>query len=115
MELLRGQMNQPLEYTVQEVAALLKSGTPPRLVDVRELPEWNIARLDGARLISQELLDEMLDGWEKETPIVCYCHHGIRSRSAALFLRQQGFVNTRSMSGGIDAWAREIDPQLARY
>ena len=108
-------MSQAMEYTVQEVASLLKSPAPPRLIDVREPSEWDIAHLEQAQLITQELLDEMLGGWPRETPIVCYCHHGVRSMSAAVFLRQQGFVNTRSMRGGIDAWAREVDPKLRRY
>jgi adenylyltransferase/sulfurtransferase len=108
-------MPQPLEYTVQEVASLLKSPAPPRLLDVRETAEWDIAHLEGAQLITQALMDEILAAWAREAPIVCYCHHGVRSMSAAVFLRQQGFVNVRSMRGGIDAWAREVDPHLNRY
>lgn len=108
-------MARNLEYSVQEVNALLKEPNPPRLIDVRQPVEWDIVRLPGARLLDQELLDEMLDGWDRATPIVCYCHHGMRSLSAAAFLAQQGFTNVRSMRGGIDAWAREIDPGLNRY
>ena len=108
-------MAQSLEYSVQEVSALLKAPNPPKLVDVREPMEWEIVHLDGAQLLDQELLDEMVASWDKATPIVCYCHHGMRSLSATGFLLQQGFTNVKSMRGGIDAWAREIDPTLNRY
>ena len=47
--------------------------------------------------------------------IVFYCHHGVRSVQALLYLRQQGFDNVRSMKGGIDAWAQQIDPGMTRY
>jgi len=49
------------------------------------------------------------------TPIVVYCHHGIRSLSAAVFLEQSGFSNVASLRGGIDAWSIEIDPRVPMY
>lgn len=107
--------NDKLECTPQEVAELLKSGDPPRLVDVREQAEWDIVHLEGARLLTQALIDDILSTWEKDAAIVCYCHHGVRSMQAALFLRQQGFSNVQSMQGGIDAWARDVNPDLDRY
>ncbi|HEX7927723.1 MAG TPA: rhodanese-like domain-containing protein [bacterium] len=104
-----------LEYSVQEVSALLKAPNPPKLIDVRQPAEWDIVHLQGAQLLDQELLDEMMAGWDRNQAIVCYCHHGMRSLSAAGFLAQQGFTNVKSMRGGIDAWAVEIDPKLNRY
>jgi len=103
------------EYTVQEVAALLKLPQPPKLLDVREGPEWECAHLPGTRPLTQELLDEVIEGWDRAAPIVTICHHGVRSVSAAQYLAQQGFTNVCSMKGGVDAWAREIDPALPRY
>jgi rhodanese-related sulfurtransferase len=47
--------------------------------------------------------------------IVCYCHHGVRSLSAAAILRQAGFGNAVSLAGGIDLWSRVIDPSVPRY
>ena len=108
-------MPRPREFTVQEVATQLASPTPPRLLDVRELSEWELVHLEPAQLISDGLLEEILTQWPKDTPIVCYCHHGIRSMNAAAFLSQKGFENVASMRGGIDAWAVEIDPNLPRY
>jgi rhodanese-related sulfurtransferase len=108
-------MGNSYEYTVQEVAQLLKSPAPPRLLDVREPSEWDLVRLEGAQLVTRELVDEVVSSWERNTPIVCYCHRGVRSLNAAAYLMGQGFENVRSMRGGIDAWAREIDPLLRRY
>ena len=51
----------------------------------------------------------------KDTPIVTYCHHGIRSLEAASYLIGHGFTNVLSLAGGIDAWAKEIDTSLRRY
>ena len=77
--------------------------------------EWDIVHLDGGRLLTDELLDEILNEWSPDTSIVCYCHHGIRSLNAAAFLQQKGFTDVSSMRGGIDAWSREVDPSLPRY
>ena len=110
-------MNSPteLEFTVQEVAELLKSENPPRLLDTREQSEWEIAHLEGGQLVTEALFNEVLNQWDRETPIVCYCHHGIRSMQTATFLRRQGFTNVRSMKGGLDVWAQEIDSSMDRY
>ena len=104
-----------LECTPAELRDMLAGENAPRLIDVRDDSEWNIAHLDGGRLLTQELLDEMTGSWDKDAHLVCYCHHGVRSLQAALFLKQQGFANVQSMKGGLDAWAQEIDPSMARY
>ena len=108
-------MQRPREFTVQEVATQLASPNPPRLLDVRELSEWELVHLSAGQLISDDLLEEILTQWSKDTPIVCYCHHGIRSLNAAAFFSQKGFSNVGSMRGGIDAWSIEIDRSLPRY
>ena len=108
-------MIMPRENTVQEVAARLGEATPPRLVDVREQSEYEIVHLEGGQLFTEALIGEMLAGWPLDTPIVCYCHHGVRSMQAALFLASKGFTDVASMAGGIEAWAMRIDPALPRY
>ncbi len=108
-------MIMPRENTVQEVSDRLGEATPPRLVDVREQSEYEIVHLEGGQLLTEELVGEMLEGWPPDTPIVCYCHHGVRSMQAALFLASKGFTDVTSMAGGIDAWAVRIDPTLPRY
>lgn len=108
-------MNSPRENTVQEVAARLKEASPPRLVDVRERFEYEIVHLEGGQLLTEALVGEILENWPPGTPIVCYCHHGVRSVQAALFLAGKGFTDVTSMAGGIEAWAVQIDPSLPRY
>jgi len=103
------------EYTVREVADLLKSSQPPTLLDTRESPEWELAHLPGSQPLTEALMDEVLKTWDRSTPIVTVCHHGVRSMNLVRFLQKQGFTQVRSMKGGVEAWALEIDPALPRY
>lgn len=86
-----------------------------RLLDVRNEMEFETARIEGAQLVTQQLVDEIVENWDKSTQIVLYCHHGVRSLQAAQFLAQKGFGCVRSLAGGIDAWSRVVDPAVARY
>ena len=108
-------MTNRFEITVQEAAEELKKSQPPRLLDVRQPYEWDLVRMEGAELVSQELVEEMLDSWPKDTAIICYCHHGHRSLNAVAYLSGQGFTNVKSLRGGINAWAIEVDPSMSRY
>ena len=107
-------MELELEITPRETAELLKTGKI-RLLDVRTPEEYAIAKVEGSILADQSLAQEILQNWPRETAIVTLCHHGMRSLDAAAYLRGHGFANTRSMSGGIDAWALEIDSDVPRY
>ncbi|MBE2250261.1 MAG: rhodanese-like domain-containing protein [Myxococcus sp.] len=108
----------PKELTVIEVKAWLDDPTrpPPLMLDVRDHQEWSHVRL--ARAVHAPLGDLEDEHGELERfkgqPIVVYCHHGVRSLYGAEYLRTLGHDAT-SMRGGIDAWARQIDPTLARY
>jgi len=57
---------------------------------------------------------ERLDDLPRDKPVIVYCHHGVRSRQVAGFLREQGY-DARSLAGGIDAWSQQIDPACPRY
>lgn len=107
----------PFEITVNELNDLLKnSGSrQPELIDVRETWEWNIARLPGARLIPLGKLQRSLDEIGPARDVIVYCHHGVRSASAAELLRQAGFPRARSLAGGIARWSEEIDPNVPSY
>jgi rhodanese-related sulfurtransferase len=107
-------MEKDLEITPRETAELLRAGKI-KLVDVRTPEEYEIARVEGSVLADQSLAQEILQTWPKDTPIVTICHHGVRSLDAAAYLRGHGFANTRSMMGGIDAWAMQIDSSVPRY
>jgi adenylyltransferase/sulfurtransferase len=85
------------------------------VLDVREPHEYEIARIEGARLIPLSELPGRLRELDGRAEIVAHCHHGIRSLQAREILKGAGFANVRSLSGGIDAWAREVDPNVPRY
>ena len=85
------------------------------LVDVREPLEAQIAHIEGAMLIPLRELPGRLAELPAHAQIVTHCHHGQRSLKAREILRGAGFPNVRSLAGGIDAWAREVDPEVPRY
>lgn len=103
--------------TPLELALELKGPKPPRLLDVREPWEHALAALPGTRLIPLGELPgrvDELDDW-RETDIVVYCHHGIRSAQAIGYLRSQGFTRLQNLRGGMDRWSGEVDAQIPRY
>ena len=106
---------QRIQIGAQELAEALKGGKPPRLIDVREDQERHIAHIEGSQLATQEFVQEMMATWAKDTPIVTYCHVGLRSLDAASYLIGHGFTNVRSLTGGINAWAEQIEQSMARY
>lgn len=103
--------------SVTELAELIREGKAPRLLDVREVEEFEIASLPGAVLIPLGRIPDQVEEIEtwKEEPVVVYCHHGVRSLHAIGFLRHMGFTNLMNLSGGIDAWSREVDAGVRRY
>lgn len=108
-------MTTPEELTPSELAALIESGEPVQLIDVRETWEAELAVLPGALVLPLMRLPELLDAIDPEVPVVAYCHHGIRSAQAAGFLLSRGFDDVRHLAGGIDGWAEEVDPGMRRY
>lgn len=103
------------DITPVALAARLARADAPRVVDVREPYEWEIARIPGARLVPLGTLPQALPSLDRDTELVVYCHHGGRSASAAQWLRAQGFARVRNLEGGIDRWALEVDPTVRRY
>lgn len=100
-----------------ELHERLKSASPPRLLDVREPDEFAYVALPGATLIPLGELPARwpeLESW-KEAEVVVYCHHGIRSLHGIHILEQSGFKRLHNLTGGIDAWSREIDASAPRY
>src|SRR5467141_4592606 len=107
----------PMEIAPQQLAEKLRQGEPIWLLDVRHDCEHQLARLPDQALIPLHELPARLDEVraERTAQVVCYCHHGVRSLSAAAILRQAGFDNAVSLAGGIDLWSRVIDPSVPRY
>lgn len=108
------QIDGRIQVSPQDVAVALRGDTPPRLVDVRTPEEWELSRIQGATLITEEFAQEMMR-WPKDTSIVFYCHRGPRSLDAASYFAGHGFSNVRSMTGGIEAWALDVDASVPRY
>jgi len=106
-----------LQIDVTGLKALLDAGEPLGMLDVREPWEHKICHIAKSRLIPLDELAERAGelGEDNERPLVVICHHGTRSFHATLWLRQQGFGNAVNLAGGIDAWARQIDPSMQRY
>ncbi len=88
-----------------------------RLIDVREEDEFAICHLDHAELIPLSSFAEQsqLRFQHHDEPIVIYCHHGMRSSNAADYLRSTGCKKVYNLTGGIDAWADLVEPEMRRY
>ena len=100
-----------------ELAALRKTSQPPHLLDVRETEEHELVALPGSMLIPLGQLfvrAAEIAAW-KDEEIIVYCHHGIRSLHAIQLLQGLGFTKLLNLSGGIDGWAREVEPAMRRY
>jgi rhodanese-related sulfurtransferase len=108
----------PLEITPQEVQRRVASGEKLALLDVREPSEFQVARIAGAELIPMRSVPaelSRLDALAEETPLIVFCHHGVRSLNVVQWLREHGVTASQSMAGGIDRWSIEIDPAVPRY
>ena len=101
--------------TVCQLNERLAQGNPPVLLDVRE--EWELARcqLPGTTWIPMGQIVARVMELDKEKETVVVCHHGIRSWQVAKFLEHEGFGDVINLTGGIDAWAKEIDPAMPLY
>lgn len=101
--------------TPKELKERLDKGDKLCLLDVREEWENSLAKLDGSILIPLGTLPQSLDKLDRNSEIIAYCHHGMRSADATGFLLQQGFSKVRNLVGGIDAWSLQIDSGVPRY
>lgn len=109
------------ETTPRELAALRRAGDEVVVLDVRTVPEWEICRIDGARLLPLQELERRVDELKADLDddldrrIVVNCHHGRRSLTATYMLRAAGFRNVTSLAGGIHLWANDIEPAMPSY
>ena len=99
---------QPLRERLQREPPLL-------LLDVRSDAEWAICRLEGAQLVPLPELEWRLKEIDSSREIVVYCHVGIRSARAVELLLAHGYERVHNLTGGIDAWSREVDSKVPRY
>jgi rhodanese-related sulfurtransferase len=89
------------------------------LLDVREPWEFELAaiRIDGLRTLNlpMNMIPQRLAELDAAQPVVCICHHGMRSAQVVDFLERQGFATVYNLAGGIDAWSQQVDPGVPRY
>ncbi len=103
------------QVDVGTLSEMLKNGQPLQLVDVREGMELTISSLPGAVQISYGELGQRAAELDPAIPVVLFCRTGIRSSRAVQILRGAGHPTARSLRGGINAWAEQIDPDLLQY
>jgi len=103
------------EISASALSAALSGVATPFLLDVREPWEFAIAHLPGAILLPLGELPARLMALPRDRELITICHHGLRSLAARSFLVGAGFPRVRSLAGGVDAWATEVDPAMPRY
>lgn len=86
-----------------------------QLLDVREGWEYEIAHLPDSTHLPMQRVPAELGRLDPDRPLVCICHHGMRSMQVAMFLSHRGFGHVMNLAGGIDAWSREVDPDCTTY
>ncbi len=98
-----------------ELAKLREENPSLRLLDVRTREEYEAVRIEGAVLMSQPAMQEILGRWPRSELFVIYDHQGKQALDAAAYFLGHGFENVRCLRGGIDAWAQEVDLKMKRY
>jgi adenylyltransferase/sulfurtransferase len=103
------------EISARELAERIARGDDFDLIDVREPNEWEIGRIEGARLVPLGTIPGAAADWDRARELVLYCKAGVRSLRAAERLAEAGFTKLTSVAGGIAAWSRDVDPSVPRY
>ncbi|MBA4138645.1 MAG: sulfurtransferase [Opitutus sp.] len=107
-------MPAPLEIDVASAAQLVRQGSA-LLLDVREPDELARVHIAGSKHLPMREIPARLAEIPADRHVLVLCHHGGRSGRVTQFLRANGLDNITNITGGIDAWARQVDPSLARY
>ncbi len=88
---------------------------PPALLDVRESWELALCVIEGSIAIPMSEIVDRLHEIDRARGWVVVCHHGLRSLQVAMLLQHEGFPQVHNLHGGIDAWARTVDPGMRQY
>jgi rhodanese-related sulfurtransferase len=103
------------EISPQALKARLDGGDRPVLLDVRQDWETKLCRLPDALHIPIEEIEFRTEELNPDDEIVVYCHQGVRSAAVAAYLREKGYAKAANLAGGLDLWARTVDPAMRRY
>ena len=101
--------------SVRDLKQKIETNGAVTIVDVREPFEYEIARIEGSKLIPLGELPARLNEIDRERCTVVHCHSGMRSAQAVQLLRRAGFTNVFNLEGGIAEWSEEIDPTVPKY
>jgi len=99
----------------KELAELRRRDPSLRIVDVRSREEFEAVNMDGSVLLSQPIMREIMAEGTNTRPLVLVDHQGKQALDAAAYFLGHGLQNVRCLRGGLDAWAREVDPKMRRY
>lgn len=105
----------PLQIDVEELARWRRDGVPHAVLDVREPWETDLCAIDGSLKHPLATIPGTAASLPRDVPLVVVCHHGMRSMQGVAWLRRNGLENAVNLAGGIDAWARQIEPAMAVY
>ena len=105
------------QMTAPALAAWLADPSRPRplLLDVRENWEFETCKIEGSTQIPMNTIPARIEELDEDAEIVCICHHGARSMQVAAFLERNGFTRVTNLTGGIHAWALQVDGTMPKY
>ncbi len=104
-----------LSLSPEELKQRLDNNDNLVLIDVREEWEFETCHISGSRLMPMNRIMSQIDDLDKEAETVFICHHGMRSKQVAQYLESQGFTNVYNLDGGVDQWAKTVDPDMEQY
>jgi len=107
-------------FTAVELQAYLQSVSEqntrkPLLLDVREPWEFEHCHIENSKLVPMRQIPDYATEMDPSEEIIVICHHGIRSRQVAKYLESLGFTNLINLTGGVEAWADDVEPGMKRY
>lgn len=104
------------EFSAEQLQQFLQSSdADPLLLDVREEWEFDRCHIDGSVLVPMGEIPSQFNELDPNRVTVVICHHGIRSRSVGIYLEREGFDDVINLSGGVAAWAKDVDVSMAVY
>jgi sulfur-carrier protein adenylyltransferase/sulfurtransferase len=104
-----------MEVSPTELRDEMAQGARLVLLDVREPWEFDVCHLEGSRLVPMGSLPQRLQEFDPGAAVVTICHTGARAMQAAKYLKANGIANVRRLTGGVEGWALNVDPTMARY
>ncbi|EAZ97813.1 Rhodanese-like protein [Marinobacter sp. ELB17] len=114
---VRGGLPTMQSLTAPELAAWIENAARPNpvLLDIREPWEFQICHISGALTMPMNTILDKFSELDAEHSIVCICHHGVRSMQVGLFLKKHGINHVSNLTGGVHAWALQVDGTMPTY